>query len=298
MAAENEDQKKSKHSYIAIVTSIIGGLFVVIAACITVFGPFIISKFEGSGLSPTTQPQLSNPISSPAATTVVGNTSLPVSTVTLSPTVLPSPSATLSPTALPSGFEFFDDFEFGLSDQWEIQYGQLGMVDGKLTVITPSTGTQTYHFITLRELNWGDVTVEVELASFNDLLNGTTSDGVGAIVLHQSVNSQAAGLMFYPRYEGMEFGIFSDDGEWSPLPTSFISGLKNGFDLYNSVHTIKMVSRGDTYIVYIDNRKITSATISGNDVGEIGLWFRTSTHDDVEFYAPRIESIRITSNQP
>lgn len=273
-----------------VIIAIIGGLFAVVAAvigaCITVVGPFLFRSTE----------------TTPIPINTVYIREVPTKTATNIPPVINTieslPTETISYTIQPVGYEFFDDFELGLSDQWKIQYGQLGMVDGKLTVTAPSKGTQTYHYVVLKDLYWGDVTVEVELASFNDLLNGTASDGVGAIVFHQGASFKAAGLMFYPRYEGMEFGTFSEDGEWLSLPASFVSGLKIGFDLYNSVHTIKVVSKGDTYIVYIDNRKITSATISGSDVGEIGLWFRTSTYGDVEFYAPRIESIRITSNQP
>jgi hypothetical protein len=273
-----------------VIVAIIGGLFAVVAAvigaCITVVGPFLFRSTEKTPI--------------PIDTAYIRE--VPTKTATNIPPVINTieslPTETISYTIQPVGYEFFDDFEFGLSDQWEIQYGQLGMVDGKLTVTAPSKGTQTYHYIVLDDLYWGDMTIEVELAPFDGIHYGCDANGAGEIILHQGLDSQAAGFMYCARYEGVQLGTFIDDGEWSILPGSYVSGWPQNFSFHGGWHTIKIVSKGGTYVAYIDNKKITSATIPGSKIGAVGLWFRTHTSDSPELYSPRIESIKIVSNAP
>jgi hypothetical protein len=266
------------------------GCFTIVGAIITgICGLFVINiPWSNTNVALTSTSSVMNPVSgvSTNVPSVISNTQFP-------------PTETVSPVTVQSdGYEFFDDFEFGLSDQWKIQYGQLGMVDGKLTVTAPSKGTQTYHYIVLDDLYWSDMTIEVELAPFDGIHYGCDANGAGGIILHQGLSSQAAGFMYCARYEGVQLGTFIDDGEWSILPGSYVSGWPQNFSFHGSWHTIKIVSKGGTYVAYIDNKKITSATIPGSKIGAVGLWFRTHTSDSPELYSPRIESIKIVSNAP
>lgn len=204
------------------------------------------------------------------------------------------PTEMIIPEVQPSGYVFFDDFENNLSPQWQVQYGQLGMFDGKLTVTDPSRATNSYHYIILDNLYWGDLTIEVELAPFDGAFYGGEPDSIGAIVFHQGNDSQSVGLRFYTARDGLQFGTLSAQGEWS-LPTSLVDGFTNDFTLHDRVHTITVVAEGLSYIAYIDNRKIASSTIPGSEIRAIGLWFKTSTVDKPDFFAPRIESVRITA---
>lgn len=264
------------------------GLVIAICACIAAW---IVVPQSLIALRPNTN--------SPFSTTTDAPTKIATVLTKASDEVFASPTAqpteTIVPDIQPSGFVFFDNFDNDLSHQWKVQYGQVGMFDGKLTVTDPSRTPNAYHYIILDNLYWKDVTIEIELAPFDGAFYGGEADSIGAILFHQSNDAPSVGLRFYTARDGLQFGTLSAEGEWS-LPTSLVDGFANDFTLHDRVHTIKVVVKGLSYTAYIDNRKITSTSIPGSEVRVIGLWFKTSTVDKPDFFAPRIESVKITAN--
>ncbi len=266
----------------------VSGLIIAICACVAawiVVPPSLIS--------------LRSNANTPLPTTIKTPLKIATGLTEASKEIISSPTTQPTETSVseiqPSGYVFFDDFENALSSQWKVQYGQLDMFDGKLTVVDQSRTPNAYHYITLDKLYWKDLTIEIELAPFDGAFYGGEADSIGAIVVHQNNDTPSVGLRFYTARDGLQFGTISTEGEWL-LPTSLVDGFANDFTLHDRVHTIKVVVKGLSYTAYIDNRKITSTSIPGSEVRTVGLWFKTSTVDKPDFFAPRIESIKITAN--
>jgi hypothetical protein len=272
---------------IAILASIAGivGCCIALIGLIPAFGQWLYPReIARTNISPSTT-------NTPAI--ITNNPTEGSNPVIVSPT--DPPTETIVPEIQPTGSVFFDDFENTLSPQWKVIYGQLDMFDGKLTVVDPSRTPNAYHYIILDNLYWKDLTIEIELAPFDGAFYGGEADSIGAIVLHQNNDAPSVGLRFYTASDGLQFGTLSTEGEWL-LPTSLVDGFANDFTLHDRVHTIKVVAKGLSYTAYIDNRKITSTSIPGNEIRVVGLWFKTSTVDKPDFFAPRIESVKITAN--
>lgn len=274
---------------LAILASTVAAI---VAVCVAVVA--LVPAF-GQWLYPREPVHTNIPLSTTNAPVIIANDPTEESAEVIVTPVAP-PTDTPIPEVQAPGYVFFDDFEHDLSpEQWKVLYGQLGMFDGKLTVVDPARTPNAHHYIILDNLYWKDLTIEVELAPFDGAFYGGEPDSIGAIVLHQGNDSQSVGLRFYTARDGLQFGTLSTEGEWS-LPTSLVDGFANDFTLHDRVHTIKVVVKGISYTAYIDNRKITSTTIPGSEIRIVGLWFKTSTVDKPDFFAPRFESVKITAD--
>ncbi|MGD8457503.1 MAG: helix-turn-helix transcriptional regulator [Anaerolineales bacterium] len=194
----------------------------------------------------------------------------------------------------PPGYIFIDDFERGPDPLWEIKYGQLGMANGKYTVTESFQGyDKIEHFAVLNENYWNNFRLTLNLAPFERGYNGCCYAALG-LILRESGDGHSIGLFIHPDDVGIEFGILNPTGKWEPYAGSFVEGRDLDFDLSTREHKIVIEAIGETYLVFIGNIQITSATIPETNWGAIGLWFvPDSTADEVESYAPRIESITI-----
>ena len=243
--------KKKKRAPVTLIAAIITAVSVIVAAIISRQQTVIVlaeahaTGTVAAGRASQAVEILRNTIEAPTIT--------PPPSQTLYTTYTPLPLPTNSPTSQPTesvapeiqsaGYVFFDDFEAGIAPEWKVQYGQVGMFDGKLTVIDPSRAPYAYHYIILDTLYWKDMTIEIDLAPFNGAFYGGEPDSIGAIVLHQAKDAPSVGLRFYTGRDGLQFGTLSADGEWY-LPTELVDGFGNDFTLHDRNHTIKVVAEG------------------------------------------------------
>ncbi|MBW8012295.1 MAG: hypothetical protein FVQ83_13855 [Chloroflexi bacterium] len=218
----------------------------------------------------------------------ITTTPLPVSDTA---TPIPPPETPTQESVLSTGSTFTDDFELGPDPAWEIQYGEPGMANGKYTVIAPFENIKTEHFSLLRENYLGNIAVTFELSIFKGY---GSNKGFGAMILHYQEGVGGVSFIIHPERDGVQFGILNPDREWTLLPSSLVDHGDSGFDLDERAHESRIEVIGDTYIAYINNERVTSATIPGYESGQIGLWFLTSSYfDDPDYYAARFEYITI-----
>jgi len=232
---------------------------------------------------PTSQPQ----------TIMITTTPLPTSppeqvevVVVVTATNEPKPTEDLGGAELGSRFE--DDFEMGFGSHWEVISGELGMMQGWLTVTKPYNATRTEHFTMLPDVIWKNVVVEIEIEEFDG--GNKAHNGAGGIIIGYQEDGSAVVLVYYPSGYGMEFGLLTPEKQLNIIP-----GTKSDGDyIGNSSSTIKIEVKEDLVYGYINNKLVTFTQVSEPTTGEIGLWFRTSNfHSYINEYAPRIEWIRV-----
>lgn len=216
------------------------------------------------------------------------------STIVLTATLPPSTS---TPEELPinsPGFVFTDDFEDGPDPLWEVKYGDPGMANGNYTIIAPFNEVASKHLSILNQNYWGDFEIKVGLSEFKSSYYNDYA--LGAIILRHIEGGNSIGLIIHPRDKGVQFGNLDKDGIWTLHSGSLVDGDDGGFDFYSKPTEIVISVVGNTYAVFIDENKVTSATIEGKPFGKVGFWFQASSNaKGVESYSPRFEYITIES---
>jgi len=243
---------------------------------------------QGESQSPMNTPE--SPEFTPTER-ITGGENVPAtssSTATVTPEV---------PLANPPGYTFFDDFEDGPDPAWNVIYGQLGMSNGMYTIITPFNQKHTDHLGIIGDQLWNDVLITIKLAPFTGEYGALDNPGfnaTGVIVLGYSEEEKAIGLMYYPESKGVEIGTY--DGFWEPYPGTLASGYDFGFDLGDEENEIQVECRNKNVFVYVNGRKVTSATMPDYSSGYVGLWFQSNSgRDNVTNYSARIEEITVES---
>ena len=198
----------------------------------------------------------------------------------------------------PVGFIFSDDFEDGPDPNWHVLFGNLGMANGKYTIIEPFTNRHDRHLSILENHYWQNVSVTIELADFEDIFVAKSDNAKGAIIFGFTPEKESIGLFISPGDVGLQFGIMTSDGTWTPHSGSLVDGDSGDFELGDASNTIKVELVDDTFKAYVNSNLVTSATFSNLEPGLIGLWFEAGTFTEkVETYSPRIERINIESLQ-
>ena len=300
-------KETSKSTTVLIVVAVIGVIGTIAGSIVKVVGDNNIEKLRQSFA--LTQMALEFIATQGEATQMVLETTanaptpLPYPTYTAQPVVVitaTSAHATDTPepiTVQAPGFVFEDDFEDGPDPGWKIQYGEPGMANGKYTVVAPFVeNVKTNHFALLDEYNWGNATIEFEVSEYDSF--ASNRDGYGALILHYDHNKGGVGFIIHPHVQGVQFGTLNPNKEWTYIPGSLVGGqdYAGDFQLYSRGYRFRVEVTGDTYIAYVEDRMVTSATIPGYQYGKIGFWFLTGDmRADPEYYAPRFEYITVES---
>ncbi len=207
------------------------------------------------------------------------------------PTLAPAPTSTPEPTV--STTVFFDDFERGLAPEWQAAYGSMGMANGNLTVVSPFDKTTRNHLTILDDYIWQDFILTSNLASFYTNRN---NHAYGGILVRQLADGQWVGVLIMPRDKGIAFATFDENGDFAIQSGSLVGGRDKDFSFRDRETDLRIEAYGNTYILYLDDKKITSATFPGPTSGRIALWAQNSKNEErSDSYAPRFEDIRIES---
>lgn len=218
-------------------------------------------------------------------------------------TVSSEPTATAVPTIvveLPevqsAGYVFSDDFDRGLDELWSYDSDNVGMANGSLTIISnPETVAARSYSAILDQLYWENFSVTITLDSFvASNFMGCSYDcdaaAYGAVILRSLQGEPDIGLLIQPSGIGVAFGTMDDRGNW----TIQSGTVGTGFNL-NFASEIIIEVEGNNYFAFVNGTQVSSATIPGPTIGQIGLWLRTGTQspDQSNKYAPRFQSISI-----
>lgn len=196
----------------------------------------------------------------------------------------PPPTPTQEGQLVSPGESFFDDFEEGIDPAWIILSGEIGMSNGKMTVITPYTqGRGMTHLVQLDNLIWENYRATIDLAGFP----AQHESSMGCILIRYNPNGESIGLRFSGYTGYVELGYFSKNQEWTPYPGTYYSNY------FGTPNSIRIESRGEIYKVFINEDLVASATISGPTSGFFGIWILSSGEDNAAEYAPRFEYIRL-----
>ncbi len=208
------------------------------------------------------------------------------------PTIPPSPTST--PFVRPTTDVFTDDFERGLSADWLSTYGSIGMSNGNLTVVSPYDGVARNHMVILDTYSWENFMLTTHISSFHSF--GYRSTAHGGILVRELGNEQWAGVLIKPYDEGIAFATFDNNGDYAIQSGSLVTGGEMDFSFRSEGAELRIEAYDDSYILYLNDKKITSATFLGSTSSRIAMWIQNSEHeDDSDSYAPRFEDIRIES---
>lgn len=287
--------------------AVINGLFTVLGAVLgaLITGYFLLKSIDKSAevqeIILATNTALVQEIQSGNSTqqSLFQTAAAPTSTA-LDPIIV---TATLQPTARPTSTpilpSFSDDFESGISPDWNILYGNLGMANGKFTVTSPLEGRQDFHMALLDNYLWSNFKIEVILAEFDPYMMCFPCDVSAAtgIIIRYNPEGPSIGLVLIAAKNQIAFAAFDNSGNWSIIETTKVGDSSlNTVNFGSHPNKIVIEARGDTYFASIDGKQLTSATISGLTNGQVGLWYSNSSNDDnLDAYAARYESFKINA---
>jgi hypothetical protein len=167
------------------------------------------------------------------------------------------------------------------------------MANGNLTIVSPFDEIARNHLVVLDGYIWHDFVLTTTMAPF---YAGAIPTANGGILVRPLANGDWVGVLIMPREDGMAFATFDENGDFTVQSGSMVRGRDANFSLWNKGGELRVEAYGNTYILYIDDKQITSATFPGPTSGHIALWSRNSgREDETERYAPRFEDIRIES---
>ncbi len=245
-------------------------------------------------------------IYAPDRPTIEMDVLVPTDVVTPRPitTLSSSPTPNTSPPVQPSGYIFSDDFDPRPDEAWMVLWGELGVVNGAYSVLTPFSRTTANHVSILSDQYWGNFEVTVNLLSLWHGVGGCDvykkdpcpTWGLGGIIVRQELDGSGIGVMLFPGETGVAFVKYDATGSSELVPGTFASGGEIGFDLASESNVIKIEADGDVYTTYVNGKRATSANILGSTVGLVGLWFQTSSQlSGTGGYTARFDDILIES---
>lgn len=301
-------QESSKSNSVLVIIAIIGVLGTIIGGIINIYGNMNVEKFRQEAeltkialvsiatQGGATQMVLQNTVDAPTPLPYPTYTPQQAIVITATP-----PALTPTPTALPiqsSGFVFEDDFENGLDPNWNIKYGELGMANGKLTIISPFSKQHSNYLAVLDNHYWGNYKVTFEIAPFEDTGAFESDNGQVAILLRYKEGQDNVGFYISGSIVGVQFGKYTKNKEWELYASSLVTGREGDFNFYpNPLNpsTITIECIGNTYTAYINDKKINSFNVPGTEQGQIGFWFLNGTFAESrkDGVAARIEYIVI-----
>lgn len=157
---------------------------------------------------------------------------------------------------------FEDDFEDGLSDEWDVVSGNPLIVNGKLT-------TDQDTWLLVGDPNWENVSVEFntnfERSTFG---TGTSFNGIGVRV--KDIDN-----MYFIRWGEYQDGIFIiDDGNWNELPNT-------GYDVVDKEVNLRITVVDGQVALYDNGIKALSFFDTRFKSGRVAVHiFTNSTFDD------------------
>jgi hypothetical protein len=290
-----EMQTPNTTNRIAVIVAIITSLGVIIAAFITRnstiqvnIGAVTIEALVGQVTQgAATERSLQSTLSAPTSTLPPTDTPEPAL-----PTFTPTASLTPTSTATPDPTFFQDDFEMGVKPEWVTTYGNVGMSQGQLTILSPFENKQSNHLVVVDSIDYNNARVETNLAKLEGGFN--CSDCVytaeAAVLIRYVENGQGVGLRISPGPNSVVFAYFDEKGNWTNINATMVSGETNGFNFNNGDNKIRVEASGNNYFAYINDRLVVSAALEGPSSGKVGLWLRNNgIRGDIPWYAPRFD---------
>ena len=244
---------------------------------------------EVRALTPTAAPI---PTSTPIPPTATPG---PTPTATLVP---PTPTHSPSPTALPTATStpepallFFDDFDAGPKQDWEVTSGTWGMAGGKYTMTDVSGGSVTGGSATgvsvVGDIGWRDYAVEADVSGlyFSDWF--VSQDSMAAILVRMQDDGRGVGLMIGEQFLDWEI---LEGGSWTVVSGTRVGGYGEG-----GAH-IKIEVRGNVFAAYVDGKMITSFSDVRFPSGKVGVWLQSSPRLDASDWraVPKIDNFKVT----
>lgn len=301
-------QESRKGNIVLITIAVIGCVGTIVASTIGAISSYSVEKLRQE--SELTKIALVSIATQGGATQMVLQNTVDAPTPPPYPTYTPQqaivitatpPPSTPTRTALPiqsTGFVFEDDFENGLDSNWNIKYGELGMANGKLTIISPFSKQHSNYLAVLDGYYWGNYKVTFEIAPFEDTGAFESDNGQVAILLRYQEGQDNVGFYMSGGTVGVQFGKYTKNKEWELYASSLVTGREGDFNFYpNPLNpsTITIECIGNTYTAYINDKKINSFNVPGVEQGQIGFWFLNGTFAESrkDGVAARIEYIII-----
>ena len=230
----------------------------------------------------TSIPPTATPSPSPTATPIPTATPRP-------PTATPAPTPTASPTATSTpepALLFFDDFDAGPKQDWEVISGEWGMAGGKYTMTNISSGSGTGVSV-VGDTEWRDYTVEADVSSLFRPSWNASKDSVAAILVRMQDDGRGVGLMIDEQFVDWEI---LEGGSWTVVSGTRVDGYGEAGD------HVKVEVIGNVYAAYVDGKMITSFSDDRFPSGKVGLWLNSCEWLDASDWraVPKIDNFKVT----
>lgn len=264
--------------------------------CLGAGGVYLFLR-PGKGLYPSIpQPSPTNPSQAPAytatalvappkaaidtTTVIVMPTNTLVSTLNVVPTAI-VPSLTNTPFVPPAdGILFQDNFDNGISSDWEIIGKDWLVANGSLTLPTSASFHNVYEWIGLNHPEWKNYTVSLDIKN----RYGQSSE-LGNIAIAVRTGSQS-------NYIGVQLDTLSNI-YWASIGSSYfdttsISGVNRDFH-FPSGSNVEITVQNNNYTLQVDGRNIQTISLTGYDSGGIKLGIDCESSNE----CPSIDNVKV-----
>jgi len=163
-----------------------------------------------------------------------------------------------APTANPA-LLFADDFELGISSEWQVLVGEWRVVDGRLAPTDFSREDGDAGLLLASSKYKGEAG-----ATYRVAFNASELSGEHMLALWIDMQDIENAMVFAADRESAYCGLYID-GEHTQLRTTSMA-------LEDDVHRYVVEVRGDAYAYWIDDRRVCAFTDTTFTGGQIGLW--------------------------
>lgn len=171
--------------------------------------------------------------------------------IPVTPTITNTPTPIVTPTPY---WIFKDDFDEGVSDDWQRIYGDYHTIDGKIT-------TDGSAMIAVGETTWDDYQITLDYES-GDCTSGRPFEAVAVRMMEEN-------HMLVLNFTACHVRWFAvRNGGWKEIEGSY-KGIWEGYKLKN----LRIVAEGDRFSTFVNGELVKEMSISGFPTGKVGLMF-------------------------
>ncbi|GEM_PF-2834634 len=187
------------------------------------------------------------------------------------------------PSIISADYLFRDDFETGLSDEWEAEDGEWHMINGRMQ---PVSGTPAS--IIVGDLSWSNYTVEMKIGGLQNTITGASQylENDPNIFIIGVRNSDNGAYFFALANYNQDCSLL----DAASVKTTFYEG--DDYIEEEDAHLVRIDVEGNTISLYVDGNGICEFSDNTLQNGTVMISSYPGTGDEPTY--PWVEEITIT----
>ncbi|MGV8025599.1 MAG: FHA domain-containing protein [Anaerolineaceae bacterium] len=188
-----------------------------------------------------------------------------------------------STSIISADYLFRDDFETGLSDEWEAEDGEWHMINGRMQ---PVSGTPAS--IIVGDSTWSNYTIEMKIGGLQNTITGASQylENDPNIFIIGVRNSDNGAYFFALANRNQDCSLLGAAG----VKTTFYKG--EDYIEEEDVHLVRVDVEGNTISLYVDGKGICEFSDNTLHTGTVMISSYPGTGDEPTY--PWVEEITIT----